>query len=155
MRLLQYKDLNLRRVKAAFDKVKAAIEAGDFRSADVKKLHAGSYYRAKLDYANRLLLQFARIDRPDSEGGTETVCLALEVIENHAYERSRFLRGAVVDESRIEREPLADAKAPRCPPRPRRCAGWARAARSSSCWTSPSCSTTRRTRPTDTRRRWW
>lgn len=76
MRLLQYKDLNLRRVKAAFDKVKAAIEAGDFRSADVKKLHAGPYYRARLDYANRLLLQFARIDRPESEGGTETVCLA-------------------------------------------------------------------------------
>ncbi len=112
MRVLQYKDLNLRRVKAAFDKVKAAIEAGDFRSADVKKLHAGSYYRAKLDYANRLLLQFARIERPEGEGGTETVCLALEVIENHAYDRSRFLRGAVVDENRIEREPAADAKAP-------------------------------------------
>ncbi|MFL6663682.1 MAG: UvrD-helicase domain-containing protein [Rhizobacter sp.] len=115
MRLLQYKDLNLRRVKAAFDKVKAAIEAGDFRSADVKKLHAGpsgSYYRAKLDYANRLLLQFARIERAEAEGGTETVCLALEVIENHAYERSRFLRGATVDESRIERELPADAKAP-------------------------------------------
>lgn len=116
MRLLQYKDLNLRRVKAAFDKVKAAIEAGDFRSADVKKLHAGPYYRARLDYANRLLLQFARIDRPSTEqgaeGGTETVCLALEVIENHAYERSRFLRGATVDEARIEREPAADAKAP-------------------------------------------
>jgi len=112
MRLLQYKDLNLRRVKAAFDKVKAAIEAGDFRSADVKKLHAGPYYRAKLDYANRLLLQFARIERPEAEGGSETVCLALEVIENHAYERSRFLRGATVDESRIEREPLTDAKAP-------------------------------------------
>ena len=112
MRLLQYKDLNLRRVKAAFDKVKAAIEAGDFRSADVKKLNAGPYYRARLDYANRLLLQFARIDRPEADGGTETVCLALEVIENHAYDRSRFLRGAVVDESRIEREPAADAKAP-------------------------------------------
>lgn len=116
MRLLQYKDLNLRRVKAAFEKVKAAIEAGDFRSADVKKLNAGPYYRAKLDYANRLLLQFARIDRQPVEdgadGGTETVCLALEVIENHAYERSRFLRGAVVDESRIEREPATDAKAP-------------------------------------------
>lgn len=112
MRLLQYKDLNLRRVKAAFDKVKAAIESGDFRSADVKKLNAGPYYRAKLDYANRLLLEFARIDRPEVEGGTETVCLALEVIENHAYERSRFLRGAVVDEARIEREPPADAKAP-------------------------------------------
>jgi hypothetical protein len=112
MRLLQYKELNLRRVKAAFDKVKAAIESGDFRSADVKKLNAGPYYRAKLDYANRLLLQFARIDRPAGDGGTEAVCLALEVIENHAYDRSRFLRGAVVDESRIEREPTADAKAP-------------------------------------------
>lgn len=112
MRLLQYKDLNLRRIKRAFDKVKAAIESGDFRSADVKKLNAGPYYRAKLDYSNRLLLQFARIDRPEVEGGTETVCLALEVIENHAYERSRFLRGAVVDEARIEREPAADATAP-------------------------------------------
>ena len=115
MRLLQYKDLNLRRVKAAFDKVKAAVEADDFRSADVKKLQsgsAGSYYRAKLDYANRLLLQFARVDRPGAEGGSETVCLALEVIENHAYDHSRFLRGAVVDEARIEREPLADALAP-------------------------------------------
>ncbi|MFN8867641.1 MAG: AAA family ATPase [Pseudomonadota bacterium] len=112
MRLLQYKDLNLRRVKAAFDKVKAAIESGDFRSADVKKLNAGPYYRAKLDYANRLLLQFARIDRPEVDGGTETVCLALEVIENHAYDRSRFLRGAVVDEAHLEREPAADTRAP-------------------------------------------
>lgn len=112
MRLLQYKDLNLRRVKAAFDKIKAAIEAGDFRSADVKKLNAGPYYRAKLDYANRLLLQFARIDRPAEEGGTETVCLALEVIENHAYERSRFLRGATVDEARIEREAPTEPQAP-------------------------------------------
>src|SRR5881628_1125358 len=90
MRLLQYKDLDLRRVKPAFAKVRAAIEAGDFKSPDVKKLHIGSYYRAKLDYSNRLLLQFARF-------GGETVCLALEVIENHAYDKSRFLRGAPVD----------------------------------------------------------
>jgi hypothetical protein len=99
MRLLLYKDLDTRRVKAAFSKLRAAIEAGDFRSADVKKLAPTSYWRAKLDYANRLLLQFARC-------GEETVCLALEVIENHAYEKSRFLRGAVVDEAKIEREPL-------------------------------------------------
>ena len=64
---------------------------------DVKKLHAGGYYRAKLDHSNRLLLQFAR-------HGGETVCLALEVIENHAYDKSRFLRGAPVDEAKIERE---------------------------------------------------
>ena len=97
MRLLQYKDLDLRRVKAAFAKVRRAIEAGDFRSPDVKKLHVGGYYRAKLDHSNRLLLQFARF-------GDQTVCLALEVIENHAYDKSRFLRGAPVDEAKIEHE---------------------------------------------------
>jgi hypothetical protein len=99
MRLLLYKDLDLRRVKAAFIKVRSAIEAGDFRSADVKKLTPTPYWRAKLDYANRLLLQFAQC-------GGETVCLALEVIENHSYEKSRFLRGARLDEAKIEHEPL-------------------------------------------------
>ena len=119
MRLLLYKGLDLRRVKPAFDKVKAAIEADDFRSADVKKLNAGPYYRAKLDYTNRLLLQFARVDAgSDSKGNSrdagpgETVCLALEIIENHAYERSRFLRGAVLDEAKIEREAVTEAAAP-------------------------------------------
>jgi hypothetical protein len=108
MRLLLYKDLDLRRVKPAFEKLRAAIEADDFRSADVKKLNAGPYHRAKLDYANRLLLQFARV----SEGErTVTVCLALEVIENHAYDKSRFLRGAVVDEAKIERELTTEATA--------------------------------------------
>jgi len=103
MRLLQYKDLDLKRVKPAFAKVRTAIEAGDFKSPDVKKLHTGGYYRAKLDHSNRLLLQFAR-------HGGETVCLALEVIENHAYDKSRFLRGAPVDEARIEHEPGIEAK---------------------------------------------
>lgn len=60
MRLLLYKDLDTRRVKAAFTKLRAAIEAGDFRSADVKKLAPTPYWHAKLDYTNRLLLQFAR-----------------------------------------------------------------------------------------------
>ena len=77
MRLLLHKDLDTRRVKPAFAKLRAAIEAGDFRSADVKKLAPTAYWRAKLDYANRLLLQFARC-------GDETVCLAREVIANHA-----------------------------------------------------------------------
>ena len=99
MRVLLYKDLNTRRVKAAFAKVRAAIEADDFRSADIKKLAPSPYWRAKLDYSNRLLLQFARY-------GDETVCLALEVIENHAYDKSRFLRGASLIEAKIEREPV-------------------------------------------------
>ena len=46
MRLLQYKDLDLRHVKPAFAKVRKAIEAGDFRSPDVKKLHVGEIGRA-------------------------------------------------------------------------------------------------------------
>ncbi len=99
MRVLLYKDLDIRRVKAAFAKVRAAIEADDFRSADVKKLAPLPYWRAKLDYSNRLLLQFARL-------GDETVCLALEVIENHAYDKSRFLRGASLIEAKIEHEPV-------------------------------------------------
>ncbi len=105
MRLLLYKDLDTRRVKTAFAKVRAAIEAGDFRSAGIKKMAPSGYWRAKLDYTNRLLLQFARC-------GDETVCLALEVIENHAYEKSRFLRGAAVDEAKIESQAaLADIAA--------------------------------------------
>lgn len=47
MRFLQYKDLDLRRVKPAFAKVRSAIEAGDFKSPDVKKLHTGNYYSAR------------------------------------------------------------------------------------------------------------
>ena len=98
MRLLLYKDLDTRRVKALFAKLRLAIEADDFRSADIKKLQPTAYWRAKLDYSHRLLLQFARF-------GDETVCLALEVIENHAYNKSRFLRGVAVDEAKIELEP--------------------------------------------------
>ena len=98
MRLLLYKDLDTRRVKALFAKLRLAIEADDFRSADIKKLQPTAYWRAKLDYSHRLLLQFAR-------SGDETVCLALEVIENHAYNKSRFLRGVAVDEAKIELEP--------------------------------------------------
>lgn len=109
MRLLLYKGLDPNRHRTAFDKVRAAIESDDFRSADVKKLSPGPYYRAKLDRANRLLLQFARLE---TEGGRETVCLALELIENHAYDRSRFLRGARVDESRLELEPPVAPEVP-------------------------------------------
>ena len=43
MRFLQYRDLDLRRVKPAFAKVRAAIEAGDFKSPEIMKLHAGNY----------------------------------------------------------------------------------------------------------------
>ncbi|MDT0498200.1 hypothetical protein RM530_12605 [Algiphilus sp. W345] len=95
MKVLTYSGLDPSRVQKSYEKVRAAIERGDLRSAQVKKLAVSPYYRAKLDATNRLLLMFVRY-------GDETVCLALEVIANHAYEKSRFLRGAVVDEAKIE-----------------------------------------------------
>jgi hypothetical protein len=66
----------------------------DFYSAEVKKLADRDLYRAKLDYSNRLLFRIAR-------HGGERYALLLEVVENHAYEKSRFLRGARVDEASL------------------------------------------------------
>jgi len=94
MRFLTYSGLDPGRLRSAFEKVRAAIERDDLRTADVKKLESAPYYRAKLDAANRLLLTFVR-----HRG--ETACLALEIIANHAYDKSRFLRGARVDKARI------------------------------------------------------
>ena len=94
MRVITYSDLELSKVKKSVAKVVAAIERDDFKSADVKKLAQGTYYRARLEDAHRLLLQFVHYR-------DETVCLVLEVILNHAYDRSRFLRGAIVDEHKI------------------------------------------------------
>lgn len=98
MRFLTYDGLHPGDLAAKVEKVRAAIERDDFRSPDVKKLGVGAYYRAKLDDANRLLVQFV-------EAGGQRACLALEIIRQHAYDRSRFLRGAPVDESRIDAEP--------------------------------------------------
>jgi hypothetical protein len=98
MRVLEYSDLDTSRVPSQYEKVKRQIEADDLRSAEVSKLSHSGLYRARLDHANRLILKLMRYRG-------ERVALALEVVENHAYDRSRFLRGAVVDEDKIE--PLA------------------------------------------------
>ena len=94
MRVLEYSDLDTSRVRSSYEKVKRQLEADDLRSADLKKLAQAGLYRAKLDYADRLILKLMR-----HQG--ERVALALEVVENHAYDRSRFLRGAAVDEDKI------------------------------------------------------
>jgi hypothetical protein len=72
----------------------------DFKSPNLKKLHPTPYWRFKLDQTNRLLVQFAR-------HGDETVCLALEVILNHAYDHSRFLRGATLNWQDIDLDEAA------------------------------------------------
>jgi len=95
MNVLQYNDLDIAKVRSAFDRTVAALQAGDFRAADVKKLKGTPYYRAKLNDADRLLFRFG------SYGG-KTYLLLLETILSHAYEKSRFLNGAKIVESKLE-----------------------------------------------------
>lgn len=108
MRVLEYSDLDTSRVKAQYEKVRRQLEAEELRSADLKKLAHGGLYRAKLDYANRLILRLMR-----HQG--QRVALALEVVENHAYDRSRFLRGAKVDEDKIPAVEAGDVAAEELP----------------------------------------
>ncbi len=93
MQILLYNELNPRKIPN-FQKVRKFLEADDFRSAEVKKI-GDNLYRARLDKANRLLFSLYRY-------ADQTYALILECIENHAYEKSRFLKGgAGVDENKI------------------------------------------------------
>ncbi|HNL07338.1 MAG TPA: PhoH family protein, partial [Chitinophagales bacterium] len=94
MEILIYNEIDLKGVKKTFDKVVEQLKKGDFASAEIKKMQNTAYYRAKMDYEDRLLFKFAKIE------GT-TYLLLLEVIKNHDYEKSRFLRGAEIDESKL------------------------------------------------------
>ncbi|MBP6707706.1 MAG: ankyrin repeat domain-containing protein [Candidatus Accumulibacter sp.] len=97
MKILEYTGLDTSRVKASYRKVAEAIARDDFRAAQVKKLANlghGKFYRARLDDADRLLFTLVR-------HGNQVCALMLEVIANHDYDNSRFLRGAVIDESKI------------------------------------------------------
>ncbi len=100
MLFLTYARLEVpKRLAGSFEKVRAAVERDDFFTPDVKKLTGRPFFRAKLDYDSRLLLQFV-------QHGGRRACLALELIEQHAYDRSRFLRGARVDESQLPARPV-------------------------------------------------
>src|ERR1700712_700073 len=97
MKILEYTGLDTSRVAASYRKVADSIARQDFRAAQVKKLanlSHGKFYRAKLDGADRLLFSLVR-------HGDEVCALMLEVIANHDYDKSRFLRGAAIDESGI------------------------------------------------------
>ncbi|WPL19567.1 Putative ATP-dependent DNA helicase YjcD [Thiorhodovibrio winogradskyi] len=99
-RLLTYRGLDTDKIPG-YAKLAGYLAAGDFRSAEVKKV-GENLFRARLDKANRLL--FA-LHRHQDEG----CILLLEYIAAHAYEKSRFLsRGAVIDEAKI---PDVDASA--------------------------------------------
>jgi len=88
-----YNDINPGKVRKQFDKTLEQLSRGDFASAEVKKMTGTGYYRAKLDYENRLLFKFARYN-------SQSCLLILEIILNHEYDKSRFLRGSEVNESK-------------------------------------------------------
>ncbi len=94
MKILEYNDLDYSRVKRQYEKITDCLEKDDFRSADVRKLKKDGLYRAKLDDANRLIFKIVTYK------GIR-YALMLEVILNHAYERSKFLRGVKIDETKI------------------------------------------------------
>ncbi len=105
MKILEYTGLDISGVRAGYIKATEAIARHDFRAAQVKKLANfghGKFYRAKLNDADRLLFSLVR-------RGDEVCALMLEVIANHDYDKSRFLRGAVINEARIADVDAADA----------------------------------------------
>ena len=94
MKILLYNDIKYRLVKKQFDKVLQYLENDDFKSADVKKMPQTGYYRAKLDRENRLLFKIGEYE------GARYIFI-LEVILNHAYDKSRFLNGAKIDDVKL------------------------------------------------------
>lgn len=93
MKVLLYEGLDVARI-GNFEKLRRALEAGDFRSADVKKV-GDNLYRARLDRSARLLFSLY------AHGGQRYV-LVLEYLPNHEYDKSRFLRrGAAIDEGKL------------------------------------------------------
>ncbi len=107
--MLSYEGLDTAGLETQVARVAAALERGDFRAAQMKKLGHGGFYRAELGRKDRLLIQ---LRRHQGEG----VALLLEVIRQHAYEKSRFLGGASVDEAHIpELDPRELDTAPELP----------------------------------------
>ena len=94
MEVLFYNDLAVGKLKKSINKTVTLLREGDFRAADVKKMPNFGFYRAKLDDTNRLLFKIGVYEN-------KKYLFILEVILNHAYEKSRFLNGTVIDEHKL------------------------------------------------------
>ena len=95
MNILYFNEIETRGVTKQYKKVVKFLENDDFKSAEVKKIVNSDFFRAKLDYENRLLFKFV------SYSGKRYILL-LEIIFNHEYEKSKFLRGVKVDENSLK-----------------------------------------------------
>ncbi|GAB6183353.1 AAA family ATPase [Thermodesulfovibrio hydrogeniphilus] len=94
MLILEYIGLNYSRVKRQYEKIISFLERDDFRSAQVKKLPEYGLYTARLDDSNRLIFKSMKYNG-------KYYAVILEVVLNHAYNKSKFLRGAKIDESKL------------------------------------------------------
>ncbi|SFN10751.1 ankyrin repeat domain-containing protein [Nitrosomonas communis] len=93
MKVLLYNELNPSTIPG-FSKLQQYLEEDNFRSAEVKKI-GENLYRAKLNQRDRLLFSIYRYQE-------ENYALILELIKNHAYQDSRFLRQvSSIDEDKI------------------------------------------------------
>ncbi len=95
MDILYFNEIETRGVTKQYKKVVKFLEKDDFTSAEVKKISNSNLFRAKLDYENRLLFQIISY-----EG--RSYILLLEIIFNHEYEKSKFLRGVKVNEENLK-----------------------------------------------------
>jgi hypothetical protein len=94
MEVLFYNDLAVGKLKKSIDQTVSFLREGEFRAADVKKMPNFGLYRAKLDDTNRLLFKIGVYEN-------KKYLFILEVIANHAYDKSRFLNGTAVDENKL------------------------------------------------------
>ena len=94
MKILEYNDIDYSKVKRQYEKVIGCLERDDFRSAGVKKLAEHGLHSARLDDTNRLIFKLVQYQQA-------RYALILEVVLNHAYEKSKFLRGVKIDEAKI------------------------------------------------------
>jgi hypothetical protein len=91
MQILEHVSLSTAKVQQQYRRVRDALASGDFGAAQVKKLQNAPFYRAKLGDAHRLLFKLGTYQG-------ERVILILEVLLNHDYQGSRFLRGATISD---------------------------------------------------------
>ncbi len=87
--ILYHNELDIKSVEKTFAKTLQQLQNGDFKSADVRKMGDTGYYRARLDLRDRLLFNIV------NHNGQKHLLL-LEVIKEHNYAHSRFLRGAML-----------------------------------------------------------
>lgn len=87
--LLYHNELDLKSIKKDFPKTIKQLQDADFKSADVRKMGSTGFYRARLNIKDRLLFIPVKHDN-------KTYLLLLELIKDHNYARSRFLRGALL-----------------------------------------------------------